>query len=148
MMCKKHLSWPLLISLLGLLLQIAGCASKPRLLPDGGPTTKEVYEGHLADGYNQDDAASVEFSEHHAAAWEPRYESRWMRTTQNEMSLKFPRIPNIEMQGYVYAHPSPKGHPVPGYSVTFPLYETIHYALPGEVVPKMPSITPGVGRGD
>ena len=125
-----------------LTLMLGGCASGPqqRLLPDEGPTTKEVYENHLMGGEERQRRQEQEFGRFNGAMQAPRDidASRWSRTVENEMTLKFPRIPNTELQGYVFPHLSTNGHPIPGYSTTFPLYETYHYALPGEVAPVEP----------
>ncbi len=126
---------------------MGGCASGPqqRLLPDEGPTTKEVYEGHLMNSSDQELRRKSEFQRYQRAMQVSRDAdlSRWTRTIDNEMALRFPRIPNTELHGYVFPHLSTNGHPIPGYSTSFPLYETYHYALPGEVVPVEPAGSPG-----
>ena len=58
----------------------------------------------------------------------------YTRDVNNELSLHFPRLPNPTIVLYVFPHLSLEGTPVPGYSTTFPMYETVEYALPGEIL--------------
>ncbi|MYI90026.1 MAG: TIGR03751 family conjugal transfer lipoprotein [Gammaproteobacteria bacterium] len=58
----------------------------------------------------------------------------YTRDVNNELSLHFPRLPNPTIVLYVFPHLSLEGTPVPGYSTTFPMYETIEYALPWEIL--------------
>ena len=58
----------------------------------------------------------------------------YTRDVNNELSLHFPRLPNPTIILYVFPHLSLEGTPVPGYSTTFPMYETVEYALPWEIV--------------
>ena len=36
----------------------------------------------------------------------------------------------------VFPHLAKGRYPVPGYATVFPMYESVHYALPGEVAPR------------
>jgi integrating conjugative element protein (TIGR03752 family) len=56
----------------------------------------------------------------------------WTRTAEDEIAARFPRLPNPTLVLYVYPHLTAEGHPVPGYATSFPLYEGVEYALPGE----------------
>ena len=48
--------------------------------------------------------------------------------------MSFPRLPNPSLVMYVFPHlAGAERTPVPGYATTFPLYERVEYALPGEV---------------
>jgi len=58
----------------------------------------------------------------------------YTRDSSNEISQTFPRLPNPELSLYVFPHFTRKGHPVPGYSSAFLLYEKSEYALPGELI--------------
>lgn len=59
---------------------------------------------------------------------------RLPRAVADEMDGRFARLPNPDLVMYVTPHLSPNGHyPVPGYSTVFPMYETVEYAMPGEV---------------
>lgn len=58
----------------------------------------------------------------------------YTRNVNNELLLHFPRLPNPTIVLYVFPHLSLEGTPVPGYSTIFPMYETVEYALPGEIL--------------
>ena len=115
-----------LISLL-----IAGCAgkSKDELLPQNGPTMKEVYDGHFNKTRQHDDPSQEVGSRR--AGIDPGL-TGYTRDAANEVENLFPRLPNPDLVMYVYPHLTGEGYPVPGYSTTFPLYERVEYALPGE----------------
>ena len=51
----------------------------------------------------------------------------------SELDVQFPRLPNPMIILFVFPHLSAEQTPVPGYSTMFPLYETVHFALPGEL---------------
>ena len=52
----------------------------------------------------------------------------------DEIDNRFARLPNPDLVMYVTPHLSANGrYPVPGYSTVFPMYETVEYAMPGEV---------------
>jgi conjugative transfer region lipoprotein (TIGR03751 family) len=58
----------------------------------------------------------------------------YSREAFNELDVRFPRLPNPSLVMYVFPHlAGPERTPVPGYATTFPMYERIEYALPGEV---------------
>jgi conjugative transfer region lipoprotein (TIGR03751 family) len=56
----------------------------------------------------------------------------YTRTAENEISGRFPRLPNPTLVMYVYPHLGPGGAPIPGYSTTLPMYVGVEYAMPGE----------------
>lgn len=136
-------AWISRVGLAGLTgLVMTGCASQsPALLPDGGPTTKDVYEQHVAGGY----ATSVSDVGDHAwqaTLQQARPESTWSRSAQQNLDADFQRLPNPELTGYVFPHFTRQGTPVPGYMTRFPLYEKNAYALPGEIPVPRPATTP------
>ena len=58
----------------------------------------------------------------------------YTRDAFNELDVSFPRLPNPSLVMYVFPHlAGAERTPVPGYATTFPLYERVEYALPGEV---------------
>jgi conjugative transfer region lipoprotein (TIGR03751 family) len=58
----------------------------------------------------------------------------YTREAFNELDVTFPRLPNPSLVMYVFPHlAGAERTPVPGYTTTFPLYERVEYALPGEV---------------
>lgn len=95
---------------------IDGCAAQ---IPAGGQSAREIYAERRPQiqrpiGRGTRDLAG------------------YTRTAHNELTLKFPRLPNPEMVLYVFPHLAGDA-PVPGYATTFTLYPKTEYALPGEV---------------
>jgi len=142
----KILNTVILISLL-----LSGCAtgSKDSILPQDGPTMKQVYEGHFnGERINQnkaEDTDSNTSNSNNRLAQSKRLISHrhdnetdvsgYTRTAHNEIQQIFPRLRNKTLVMYIFPHLS-KGerHPVPGYSTAFTLYKQVEYALPGELV--------------
>lgn len=121
--------------LLVLWTSLTACATgKDTILPADGPTMQAIYTRHFAGiGLQeperlrqqisarpiQDDAADL---------------AGYTREAFNELDVRFPRLPNPTLVLYVYPHLAGSERvPVPGYATTFPLYERVEYALPGEV---------------
>ena len=51
----------------------------------------------------------------------------------NPTQQRFARVPNRDLVMVVYPHLAKGKYPVPGYVTVFPMYETVEYALPGEI---------------
>lgn len=115
---------------LTLLIWLTGCTTEPIYLPDGGPTSKEVFEG--ANGTSRDAVGTGELNPVDLIPYEQNA-TAWSRDRDNETEQLFPTIPNHQLHGYVFPHVTGKGHPVPGYTTGFFLYDKVHFALPGEV---------------
>lgn len=113
---------------------LAGCASGSKLstLPSDGPTMAEVYRQHMAGqrGPSTDGGTS-----HPQRGEDDRSQAgRYQRTVADEIDNRFARLPNPDLVMYVTPHLSANGrYPVPGYSTVFPMYESVEYAMPGEV---------------
>jgi len=59
----------------------------------------------------------------------------YSRTSDNEIQQLFPRLENPDIVVYVTPHLATHNKvPVPGYTTAFPLYDEVHYAMPGEQV--------------
>lgn len=140
MFTMKILNTAILISLL-----LSGCAtgSKDSILPQEGPTMKQVYEGHFSGDrvdQNKDKGAESRVSTSSGTSKiNHRHDhetdlSAYTRTAHNEIQQIFPRLRNKTLVMYIFPHLS-KGerHPVPGYSTAFTLYKQVEYALPGEL---------------
>ena len=145
MFTMKILNTAILISLL-----LSGCATggKDSILPQDGPTMKQVYEGHFngkrVDQNKDKDAearvsTSNDISKKSSQFIDHRHDnetvlSGYTRAVHNEIQQIFPRLRNKTLVMYIFPHLS-KGerHPVPGYSTAFTLYKQIEYALPGEL---------------
>jgi len=129
-----------LVLLISGLIGLTGCVntSKEAMLPQSGPTMKDVYDRHFAG--NSPEKALVSSNSiatllSHRRIGNAVTDLRgYTRESFNETRQLFQRLPNPDLVMYVYPHLSgPEGNPVPGYSTVFSFYETVHYALPGEV---------------
>ena len=144
MTLQKILNIALLTSLLGLL---NGCAtgSKDSILPQDGPTMKEVYDGHF-NGTSQhrkeldsplnkisSSATKTRQSMDNSQIREVDYNG-YTRHSHNEIQQIFPRLRNQTLVMYIFPHLSEGERlPIPGYSTVFPLFIHPEYALPGEL---------------
>jgi conjugative transfer region lipoprotein (TIGR03751 family) len=118
------------ISLALALASLLGCAggTKEEILPQDGPTMKEVYDGHFR-GAAPATPAGPPIGRRAGA--DPGLEG-YSRDAHNEIESQFPRLPNPDLVMYVFPHLSEQGYPVPGYSTVLPMFERVEYALPGE----------------
>ena len=115
-------------------LGLTGCAShKDRVLPDDGPTIASIYQQHLQTLGSDDPTLAQNPAISPRPIDDTPLPPGMLRDAQTELDTRFPRLPNPSLVLYVYPHLSGEGAPVPGYATTFPLYERVHYALPGEV---------------
>lgn len=129
-----HPRIPAIIRTLSISLLLTGCASsKDTILPQDGPTMREVYDAHVRTSEGEDlrrrlPAAGLRAPGHHlsdlgAAAL----------TDYGALSARFMRVSNPTLVMYIFPHLAGVHRvPVPGYSTVFPLYERTEYALPGE----------------
>lgn len=126
----KSLKTTLLLLAISTSTLLSGCSTK-QVIPDTGEEIIDIYNKHVGS------TKSV-----NKMFRELRYDRRnlvsYTRDASNEINLKFPKLPNPELVLYVYPHFTRKGHPVPGYSTVFRMYEKDEYALPGELVPQEP----------
>lgn len=132
MQAQRTLIIPIVLSIS---LGLAGCASggKNAMLPQDGPTMKEVYDAHFGrsrvpEETARDSLGSRPIDDGAADLY------GYTRAMSNEIDALFPRLPNPTLVLYVFPHlTGPAGNPVPGYATSLPMYETVEYALPGEV---------------
>ena len=125
-----------LIGLLGSIsLILAGCAStKDSVLPQDGPSMQAIYAQHIEAIAAQDSRVLREALGRRPLADGNASLHGYTRESFNELDTIFPRLPNPTLVMYVYPHlAGEEAVPVPGYVTTFPLYERVEYALPGEV---------------
>lgn len=115
-----------------------GCAStKESVLPQDGPTMKSIYDQHMA-GVQRSNQRQVIGGQPLPQSGIAHYQG-FVREAANEIDTVFPRLPNPTLVMYIFPHLT--GHertPVPGYVTTFPFYEKVEYALPGEVPVEVP----------
>lgn len=116
-------------------LVLAGCAStKDAVLPHGGPSMKAIYDAHVASiGAEGVTALRREIAGRRVGHDDVDL-AGYSRTAYTELETIFPRLPNPTLVMYVFPHlAGAERVPVPGYATTFPLYERVEYALPGEL---------------
>jgi conjugative transfer region lipoprotein (TIGR03751 family) len=115
-------------------LVLTACASgsKQSTIPSDGPTMVEVYRQHMeATGVNGRTSPRDRLPLRDPEDVSP---AAYTRTSINETDNRFARLPNPDLVMYVTPHLATGGHyPVPGYTTVFPMFETVEYAMPGEV---------------
>ncbi|MGY6275082.1 TIGR03751 family conjugal transfer lipoprotein [Methylomonas sp. MgM2] len=136
----------LAVSMLGLL---SGCATgdKESILPQDGPTMKEVYQRHFpklsGDAAESVLSASIKpYRSNEITSELPKERvdtdrilgsAPYIQAAKQGLQQQFPRLKNPTLILYVFPHLSRDGQtPVPGYATGFSFYETIEFALPGE----------------
>lgn len=128
-----------LITALGLIsLMLGGCAgTKDAVLPQDGPPMKAIYEQHIQEMGARDPLAMREALGDRPIVDGDSSLHGYTRQAHNEIDTTFPRLPNPSLVMYVFPHlAGDEQVPVPGYVTTFPMYERVEYALPGEVPAK------------
>ena len=124
-------------ALVSISLVLAACAStKESVLPQDGPSMQAIYDGHMESLAARDPLAVRQELGPRALETEAEIPPGYLREAANELDTRFPRLPNPTLVMYVFPHlAEAEGVPVPGYVTTFPMYERVEYALPGEVAP-------------
>ena len=124
----------ILISALGLI-SLAGCAStKEAVLPQDGPSMKDIYQGHIQEMNAQDPLSIRQELGNRPILTGDAALHGYTRDAANEIDAIFPRLPNPTLVMYVFPHlAGEESVPVPGYATAFPMYERTEYALPAEV---------------
>lgn len=118
---------------------LAACAGgKDVILPQDGKTMLEIYHEHFERTRMQaQPGAARERLPLRSVRKEELDLHGYTRDADHEIRAIFPRLPNPTLVMYVFPHLSgEEGHPVPGYATSFPMYERVEYALPGEAVPR------------
>jgi len=116
-------------------LVLSGCAStKDAVLPQDGPPMKAIYEQHIQEMGAHDPLVIREALGNRPVVDGEGALYGYTREAYNEIDTTFPRVPNPSLVMYVFPHLAGNEQvPVPGYVTTFPMYERVEYALPGEV---------------
>jgi conjugative transfer region lipoprotein (TIGR03751 family) len=125
---------------------LSACATgdKESILPQDGPSMKEVYQRHFSQesGDANQSVRTPSIKPYRPAELPIEQQEKYQN--QNPISTpftqstrqaqqQFPRLKNPTLILYVFPHLSHEGHiPVPGYATGFSFYETIEFALPGE----------------
>lgn len=119
------------------LLTLSACTttSKDNTIPHEGPTMEQVYRTHMGGTLDRGARFDTDIPRRSAGDVSP---TAFTRTSLNETENRFGRLPNPDLVMYVFPHLAGNGsrYPVPGYTTVFPMYETVEYAMPGEVAPR------------
>ena len=127
-----------LISLLSII-NLSGCSSlMSSRMPKEGASMEQAYDNAMNGTDDADDSSDLQRIRSEINASEqsptPNY-TGYTRTQANEINAQFPRLSNPTIVMYVYPHEAGTDNnvtPVPGYSTVFPLYQQVHYVMPGE----------------
>lgn len=129
------------------LLNACATGDKESILPQDGPSMKEVYQRHFSQesGDANQSVLTSSIKPYRPAELPIEQQEKDQNQNQNSSSTpytqsarqalqqQFPRLKNPTLILYVFPHLSREGHiPVPGYATGFSFYETIEFALPGE----------------
>ncbi len=118
----------------GALLLVACASHKDRVLPQDGPSMKAIYEAHFDKLRGHDvDGARATLATRRVEPGQLDL-AGYTREAHDEIETRFARLPNPTLVMFVFPHLAGReGVPVPGYATTFPTYERVEYALPGEI---------------
>ena len=113
---------------------LGGCTStKDTVLPQDGLSMKTIYDQHIEEMNAQDPLVIREVLGNRPMDEEGSLHS-YTRDAHTEIEAIFSRLPNPGLVMYVFPHlAGDEQVPVPGYATTFPMYEQVEYAMPGEV---------------
>lgn len=114
-----------LIGTLASLLLIGCMSSKQISTSDESLTMQEIYESHFV---------NLEYDEHKYVFMRGHEDSsESSQQIRNNIKQTFPTLKNPFLVMYVFPHLNTEdGTPIPGYWTTFPLYDKVEFALPGE----------------
>ena len=118
---------------MAVLISLLSCSTKNSVLPQSGPTMKEVYNNHYRH-VGQSNLNQSRFLLGGSISNNDDGLKGYTRTAKTELESIFPRLPNPNLVMFIFPHLSAEDRsPIPGYSTYFPMYERVEYALPGEV---------------
>jgi conjugative transfer region lipoprotein (TIGR03751 family) len=134
----KHRPLAAKLLLINVMVLLSACAvsNKESILPQNGPSMKQVYDRHFSGQPSSGAEKEIVSTMGQTRPLGNRATDLkgYSREAYNETQLIFQRLPNPDLVMYVFPHLSgAEGNPIPGYSTAFPFYDTVHYALPGEL---------------
>lgn len=119
-----------------LLISITGCSvssPNPIELSHEGPTMKQNYDDHISGRNSYTETLSSNSNVIPSGHIKRELDSDINSDPFSEARPQ--RIQNPELEMFVYPHRSTRqGVIVPGYSVSFPMYEKVHYGLVGDLL--------------
>lgn len=119
-------------------LALAGCSvigKHESPLPRDGPTMTEIYRNHMSGSGAEGEAATPRDRLPSRGADDDAVIAQ-RRNLSEPLNNRFERLPNPDLTLHVFPHLAQGRYPVPGYDTVFPMYETVQYAMPGEVAPR------------
>ena len=119
-------------------LTLAGCTvigKHESPLPRDGATMAEVYRNHMSGSGAEGESATPRDRLPARGADDDAVVAQ-RRKLSEPLDNRFERLPNPDLTLHVFPHLAQGRYPVPGYDTVFPMYETIQYAMPGEVAPR------------
>lgn len=130
-------------AIMALALTVAGCGtSKEKMLPHDDTTMLDIWNAETGGSARASQSSRQLLDARQSlrrplttldADATPAINASYTRTARNEISTQFRRLPNPDLQMYVFPHLAGTDPvPVPGYSTVFPLYHRVQYAMPGE----------------
>jgi len=110
-----------------------GCATKESIIPTPEQDMKTVYEQHM-NGVGEGKILDKRSVLRRPMSVEDVELSDYVRTEATALRSRFRLLPNPTLYMFVAPHlAGESGVPIPGYLTEFKMWETDHYALPGEV---------------
>ena len=109
-------------------LLLSGCmASKPFTQSETSMTMQQIYDAHFVNlKYDVNEFVFTRSSEDTSAS---------AQAIKDQVRQTFPTLKNPFLVMYVFPSLNTEDStPIPGYWTTFPLYDTVEFALPGEEV--------------
>ena len=128
-------------AIVSIALSISACTTDiADIVPQDGPSMVEIYNNHL-EGTGRQSADRGALAKARRTADERKAQTglafdslSYTRTVENETDNLFPALENPTLVMHVFPHlAGDERLPVPGYSTSFPLFERVEFALPGEV---------------
>ncbi len=138
-----RLIWTNRLVLLFIVFTVGGCAtSKEKMLPrDSNTTMLDIWNQETTGTSNNASSRALLDARQQLrrpltqtdTIAHPAIQASYTRTATNEIYRQFHRLPNPDLVMYVFPHlVGTDPVPIPGYTTVFPLYQRVHYALPGE----------------
>lgn len=110
-----------------------GCSLVGGVIPTPDKDMKTVYDSHMSQ------SGEGALTDQRSVLRRPMVEddvdlSEYVRSEKDQLMARFQMLPNPMMYMFVAPHLSTSSNvPIPGYLTAFKMWETDHFALPGEV---------------
>ena len=131
-------SWLKTATLAATAMLSSGCSvmsNHPSPLPRDGATMTDVYRTHMADE-GVDGGSGSARNRLPLRGTDDDAVVAQRKALSEPLNNRFERLPNPDLTMHVFPHLAQGKYPVPGYETVFPMYDSVQYALPGEVAPR------------